>query len=314
MKRQKNQTIWKAIHAQPLSNWWDALRNDITVEPMDDPLNPIMSVTDKIMTVRNAVSTGRNIYLLPLMLAWWFVAGALVNDFYSSLYESESYANYSVKLEREASGLDHLELMKEERYAQNYALIKENRKINALDYLRYQHEFKDPVSFWGEVTFFLVFFIAAIWSSISYIRLPRHAEFHFDRELRIVYRWENDKVFGCSFENLGFVETKIGLMLFVYGENPDTKKGGYTPVRSVVQPTEKDYFFKDNDINGHFMAQLVAYMDHGKQAIITGEYFYRKPAFFFFEDKKPKDFDIRLNQVLAKEHELVQIYADNAEK
>ncbi|MDD1796477.1 hypothetical protein LRP50_25520, partial [Enterovibrio sp. ZSDZ42] len=143
------------------------------------------------------------------------------------------------------------------------------------------------------------------------IFFPRQAEITFDRKRGIVYTWWEDKIFACRFENLGFVENRLGLMLFFYGEWP--KKDQYSITSKYVQPTDKAYF-NANDDNSYFMALVLTFMEQGKEAVITGDSFYRKPYPFLRVDKKPKDFDQRLEEVLNREHALIDIYAEVALK
>ncbi|KJY91924.1 hypothetical protein TW84_07545 [Vibrio neptunius] len=37
--------------AQPFFKWWQEFRSEVTVVPMDDPFDSIVSVDDKLLTV-----------------------------------------------------------------------------------------------------------------------------------------------------------------------------------------------------------------------------------------------------------------------
>ncbi|MER2499066.1 hypothetical protein ABS858_23640 [Vibrio neptunius] len=57
------------------------------------------------------------------------------------------------------------------------------------------------------------------------------------------------------------------------------------------------------------MAQILAFMDHGKSAVITGSSFQRKPAKFFWRiDPKPDNLEQRVNAALEAEGDLVHHY------
>lgn len=65
------------------------------------------------------------------------------------------------------------------------------------------------------------------------------------------------------------------------------------------------------DDNTFLMAQLFAFMAQGKQAVITGEQFQRaQPKTYLFQDRKPKDFEKRLEAILERDHQLPEIYAE----
>ena len=60
---------------------------------------------------------------------------------------------------------------------------------------------------------------------------------------------------------------------------------------------------------GYPLAQILAFMDHGKSAVITGSSFKRKPAKFFWRvDRKPDNFEQRVNAALEAEGDLVHQY------
>ncbi|WP_337969371.1 hypothetical protein [Vibrio pectenicida] len=57
------------------------------------------------------------------------------------------------------------------------------------------------------------------------------------------------------------------------------------------------------------LAQILAFMDHGKSAVITGPSFKRKPAKFFWRvDPKPDNFEQRVNAALKADGDLVHHY------
>ena len=67
----------------------------------------------------------------------------------------------------------------------------------------------------------------------------------------------------------------------------------------------------NNEVDNTFlMAQLFAFMDKGKNSVITGNRFYRPPPrTYLYQDKKPNDFESRLAAILEREHELPELYA-----
>ncbi len=94
------------------------------------------------------------------------------------------------------------------------------------------------------------------------IKYPRFAEVYFDRKRGIVYTWHEGKVAACRFENLGFKEERLGLMLYLQCENKKRKEG-YWPLDFAIQPTNNAYYNTQKD-NTVLMAQIFAFMDVGK--------------------------------------------------
>ena len=153
-----------------------------------------------------------------------------------------------------------------------------------------------------------VLVLIALGLTFGLVRFPRLADIYFDRQRGIVYTWRFGKIAACRFENLGFREDKIGLTLFLYGENKK-HNGGYWPALFGLQPTGKAHMNNEAD-NTFLMAQLFAFMDKGKNSVITGNRFYRPPPrTYLYQDKKPNDFESRLAAILEREHELPELYA-----
>ena len=60
---------------------------------------------------------------------------------------------------------------------------------------------------------------------------------------------------------------------------------------------------------GYPLAQILAFMGTGKQAVIKDAHFEREmPRTWQAKDQQPEDFDARLEEILKREHELPQLY------
>ncbi|MCW8349132.1 hypothetical protein MD535_24400 [Vibrio sp. ZSDZ65] len=157
------------------------------------------------------------------------------------------------------------------------------------------------------MAFISVLTLISLVLTFGLLRFPRLAEIHFDRQRGIVYTWRFGKIAACKFENLGFREDKIGLTLFLYGESKK-HESGYWPALFGLQPTGKAHMNSEDD-NTFLMAQLFAFIDEGKQAVITGESFQRPQSkTYLYVDKKPKNFDSRLEDILKRDDALPDIY------
>ncbi|MBP3140588.1 hypothetical protein ACTFQF_05105 [Aliivibrio fischeri] len=83
MKRQKKGIFTK--FAQPFSKWWANFRAEVIVVPMDDPLEPIMSVNDDILTIRTGYHTRRNTILLPWMFSLTIMSFIAFDDLWPNI-------------------------------------------------------------------------------------------------------------------------------------------------------------------------------------------------------------------------------------
>ena len=152
---------------------------------------------------------------------------------------------------------------------------------------------------------FLVCIVLTYW----YLRFRIMAYLFFDRKKQIVYTWRKGRVAACRFENIGFREETLGLRLFLYGEKKKMDDGyTYKEMEFLIQPSESMFFNSKQDYN-LLLAQLFAFMETGKQAVINDAHFEREmPRTWQAKDTQPGDFDARLEEILKREHELPQLY------
>ncbi|ODS11747.1 hypothetical protein RJD39_02725 [Vibrio scophthalmi] len=313
MRRNKERAPWKVIYARPLSIWWGDLRKEVKIEPLDDPLPPIMSVTDTTMTAKGASQIARMVYLLPLMLLSWFVLYISVNVLHPvSVSKLEESTNEYIQLRKVTYGSDYFDVVSDPIVLRKYERVGSDGKMSFEEYLKYREYRDGGYLYLGlKVLFFLVCLSIASYCTYLMIFFRRQADFYFDRERQIVYTWHHDKVMGCKFENLGIMENKLGLIMFMYGEFP--KRGKYQHIFRYMQPTEKGYFSAEDD-NSYFLALILKFMEEGKSAVITGDEFHRSKSFSLFEDNRPENFEQRLEEVLKREHKLRDVYAENEMK
>ncbi|NAW56366.1 MULTISPECIES: hypothetical protein [unclassified Vibrio] len=269
-----------------------------------------MSVNDNVLSIRNAAHNIRSIYFLPWVVGFWLLSISFVYDFGPN-DGMIAHAHYNIQknIDREKRGLSY----DKERDLYYKALVGNDGTGSRLDLINavIQHGSDSyRKSIYGEITFISILIVFSLILTAGLIRFPRLAEIHFDRQRGIVYTWRFGKIAACRFENLGFREDKIGLTLFLYGESKK-HKSGYWPALFGLQPTGKAHMNSEDD-NTFLMAQLFAFMDKGKQAVITGEQFQRaQPKTYLFQDNKPKDFEKRLEAILEREHQLPEIYAEH---
>ncbi|WP_251768724.1 hypothetical protein [Vibrio sp. SCSIO 43169] len=268
-----------------------------------------MAVNDNVLSIRNAAHNIRSVYFLPWVIGFWLLSISFIYDFGPNGGEV-AYANSNVleMREYEKKGVD----FDREEYLYYEALVGADGKSSKLEYINAVSNYSTDnhrKSVYETIIFISVLVIITIILTAGLIRFPRFAEIHFDRQRGIVYTWRFGKIAACRFENLGFREDKIGLTLFLYGESKK-HKSGYWPALYGLQPTGKAHMNSEDD-NTFLMAQLFAFMDQGKQAVITGEQFQRaQPKTYLFQDNKPKNFEKRLEAILEREHQLPEIYAE----
>ncbi|ELA9710652.1 hypothetical protein RG007_002179 [Vibrio parahaemolyticus] len=329
MKRQKMGIFTK--FAQPFSKWWAQFRAEVTVVPMEDPLEPIMSVNDDILTIRTGFHNRRNAVALP-----WLIASVFLTYVWSDAIPDLAW--------EKQFAIEKIELRQKDKEQMEEWLLEAKKENNAEDVKYYSGRVEDYsqliksymvyVEKDGEPTIFtylesqylqgnlsssvpmLLGFVFYLTSTLVFFGVvvikPKDAEIYFDRRRGIVYTWRWGRVGAARFEDIGIKQNMMGLSIYLQFENK--KQGGFWPRAVWGIDADKLIFHKEEDLS-YLLAQLLAFMENGKEAVITGESFQRKPArFFLFDDMKPKNFEQRLEQVLEASHNLVELYEKNVIK
>ncbi|CAH1600714.1 conserved hypothetical protein [Vibrio jasicida] len=312
MKRTNSQGfLVRYQHPQRLSQWRETFASQFKpIKPAHDPLEPFMTVTDDVLTVRDARHGLRFAYLLPLVVGLWILSCGFISDLVPSS-ESMSYgrkvlASYE---EKRANG-ELFDEFHENRYQYYRTIFDRNGNYSILSYRKaiftYGRE-SQKKSLISDFVITSVILSLTLFFTVFFIKSPKPAHIYFDRKRGLVYTWFFGRLAACRFENLGFLERKTGLLLYLYCENKK-RKGGYDVFPVTVQPTGKVHLNSERD-NNYFFAQVFNFMDNGKSAIITGKSFHRPESkTYFFIDKRPEPFEERLEKLLEYEHVLPELY------
>ncbi|MYM57940.1 hypothetical protein GTG28_01770 [Vibrio sp. OCN044] len=309
MKRKNSHGfLFRYQYPQKLVKWRQEFAKITSIKPEDDPLEPFMEVTDDVLAVRSARDNLRLPFLVPLVIALWFLVYTFSSDLGPSslAHAREVLSSYQVK---ESMGYEFNEFHSN-RYSYYKTMLDTNGNYTLWSYSQAVFSYGTETQQKFLIKDFVVSGVSlclAIFFSIFFINTPRPADIYFDRKRGIVYTWFFGRVAACRFENLGFLEHRTGLQLYLYCEN---KKGkiGYCTQPTLIQPTGKVTLNGEKD-NDYFFAQLFNYMDKGKSALITGEHFLReRPKTYFRIDKRPESFEERLETILELEHELPLMY------
>ncbi|UTZ21886.1 hypothetical protein [Vibrio campbellii] len=284
----------------------DECLDDIELVALDDPREPIMSVNDRILAIRNGVHNYRTHYILPMAIGFWCFLFFVVSDLGPSSSEIKFARSILVKYETNSS------LLSERNYNYYKTMLGEDKNSGILDYIKAAHLYGGETHQRRQnerLLIILVLFTISVVLTYWYLRFRIMAYLFFDREKQIVYTWRKGRVAACRFESIGFREETLGLRLFLYGEKKKTDDGyTYKEAEFLIQPSESMFFNSKQD-NNLLFAQLFAFMGTGKQAVIKDAHFEREmPRTWQAKDQQPEDFDARLEEILKREHELPQLY------
>ena len=292
--------------AKPFSNWWQEFRAEVAVIPMKDPLDPIVSVDDRVLTVRTGYHNRRNVIIVPLMMVFTFMPLYMFYDWLPDLKNTQESAYETLEFVAERRALeDTMSYINDlEDYAN--AILNENGEVTWATYLRAKEVEGKLERFLSGLLMISSFLFVGIVMWLLFLLKPRDAEVYFDRQRQIVYSWRHGRVGAAYFDKMGLMENQSGLNLVLQFENK--KQKGYRPMAIIGIDTGKLSFHTEADTT-YPLAQILAFMDHGKSAVITDSSFQRKPAKFFWRiDPKPDNFEQRVNAALEAEGDLVHQY------
>ena len=292
--------------AKPFSNWWQEFRAEVAVIPMKDPLDPIVSVDDRVLTVRTGYHNRRNVIIVPLMMVFTFMPLYMFYDWLPDLKNTQESAYETLEFVAERRALeDTMSYINDlEDYAN--AILNENGEVTWATYLRAKEVEGKLERFLSGLLMISSFLFVGIVMWLLFLLKPRDAEVYFDRQRQIVYSWRHGRVGAAYFDKMGLMENQSGLNFVLQFENK--KQKGYRPMAIIGIDTGKLSFHTEADTT-YPLAQILAFMDHGKSAVITGSSFQREPAKIFWRvDRKPDNFEQRVNAALEAECDLVHQY------
>ncbi|WP_425628629.1 hypothetical protein [Vibrio neptunius] len=309
-RKKKHGVLLGYQYPQKLVNWREKITQRIPIEPEQDPLEPFMEVTEDALAVRDSLHNLRLPYLLPLVLGLWFIVFLCVGElgFNSASINTgkKRLAEYQIMEERG----DYFDDFDKEEYAFYGVMFDSDGNYSLWGYIQavFAHgreNEKDTLI--TDLALSGVSLSLAILFSFVLFKMPRPADIYFDRKRGIVYTWSSGRIGACRFENLGFLEHRTGLHLYLYWEKGGGQVG-YCTEATVIQPTGKITLNREKD-NDYFLAQIFNYMDKGRSAIITeSEFFRERPMTYFRLDKRPERFEERLEKILELEEELPLMY------
>jgi len=286
-------------YAVPLHNQANYLRQQVVAA--DTPPKPIVNIDKAHCELTNNSAAFRNLFILPWLLGLWLTLWWNVDDFVKSWGAIERFTNHYIAVEKKKNGDDYFEYTTDP-----YALSLQN-KVNEqgdMSLQRYlQYRYFDTSKVGGsmrlkvDIGLAIVYLIAIPGLLIWAIRFPRHAPLVFDRERQLVYHWAKGKVFVQRFERLRIDEQLQNLTIQLRGER---KNGELGWAKFRIQPTGNPWF------NGRaayvpVLAYVLQFMEQGLAQVLPGkESWQGKQSFFFFEQKKPADFEAQITALLER--------------
>jgi len=292
-------TFLSRRYAVPLHNQADYLRQQVVAA--DTPPKPIVSIDKARCELTNNSAAFRNLFILPWLLGLWLTLWWNVDQFSRSWAATEDFFNNSIDVQKKINGDDYFENTTDSHALYLNSKIDAQGEMSLNNFVDYYYF--DTAKVGGttrlkvDIGLAIVYLIAIPGLLIWAIRFPRHAPLVFDRERQLVYHWAKGKVFVQRFERLRIDEQLPHLTIQLRGVR---KNGELGWVKFRVQPTGNPWY------NGRasyvpVLAYVLQFMEQGLAQVLPGkESWQGKQSFFFFEQKKPADFEAQIAALLAR--------------
>ncbi|ODM56941.1 hypothetical protein BC455_17760 [Vibrio harveyi] len=317
--------------AQPFSKWWAQFQAEVIVVPMEDPLEPFMRVNDNLLTLRTGYHTRRNTIVVPWMLmltvlTLYFIydssyqydfeahkaqAGRMIESYSENKARYISYLSDAQKEgDKEEEDIFRRGIALADNAIKGYSIyFEQDGDVSLFTHMRALKQLGELDHFLFGIGLFSFMGALSLGMWLLFLLKPQDAEVYFDRNRQIVYSWRHGRVGAASFDKMGILENHLGLNIVLQFENKNLT--GYRPMGIVGIDIGKLSFHRESDMT-YPLAQILAFMEHGKEAVITGESFTREPAKYFLrKDKKPDNFEQRVEAALAAQDDLVSHYQTN---
>ena len=289
-------------YAVPLHHQAEALRQYPLSEAIKQhPPKPIVSIdATTCLLINNAVAF-RNLFILPWLFGlcltlWWNV-----DDFIKTWTAAENFFNERIESRKKTYGDDFFENTSDTYLLGLYSKINAQGEMPLENYIQYRYF--DTAKVGGtrrlqvDIGLAIVYLIAIPGLLFWAIRFPRHGPLIFDRERQLVYHWSKGKAYVQRFERLRIDEQTQFLVIQLRGEK---KNGDMGWAKFNIQPTRNPYYNGKTSYQP-VLAYVLQYMEQGLSQVLPGKQSWQgKQPFFFFDDKKPTDFEAQLTDLLAR--------------
>jgi len=293
-------TFLSRRYAVPLHNQADDLRQQAVAA--DTPPKPFVYIDQARCELTNNSAAFRNLFILPWLLGLWLTLWWNVDDFVHSWNVTEASAIDYIQKKKRIYGDDFFETTDDELALERYNRINAQGKMTLERFIDYHYFVTADVGgttrLRVDIGLAIVYLITIPGLLIWAIRFPRHAPLVFDRERQLVYHWAKGKVFVQRFERLRIHEQLQNLTIQLRGVR---KNGELGWVKFRIQPTGNPW------INGRaayvpVLAYVLQFMEQGLAQVLPGKESWQveKQSFFFFEQKKPADFEAQITALLTR--------------
>jgi hypothetical protein len=277
-------------------------------EPVDNNKipRPAIEVNSNFLVLSNSFVIIRNLFLIPSLFSVLYLCSTEVYDIYDTWNADEKGVIHYIELQKKIHGNDYFETLPESEKRREIILYRYNRlndegKLTLDQFItdrygdklyehgewRRRHD-KNSLIFFGTTIPILLIWI---------VGFKRRAPLIFDRQRRLLYTWTKGKVVAQRYDNLRVLESPSFLAIML---RAPMKKGKLGWGRFAVTP-QGNTIYNSTDSYQRILAYIVQFMEHGREHVMPNQTEWQgRKGFFFFEDKKPADFEEQLEALLKR--------------
>ncbi|EMP2043390.1 hypothetical protein ACOZG6_002084 [Proteus mirabilis] len=273
----------------------------------DDPLPPkdlifLQSINEHTCKIKSAQVNSRLSNIFPMFLV------ILMLMFYTLFifYENHSAKRFTFEenvqnIESEYGNSQNLTTFYKE-LVEEYRPYFGKKQIGWLEYLFYYYNddiYKRDDFKITTLIGWLIFFPGSLYILSSLAFFVPMTYLVADRKRQILYSYVDGIVMATRYEDaqFGYAGKMLAFKLFYI--HPETGELGI----HIYRPNVSHYtgFLLSSDTENHrFITFLNAYMQQGRDAVCTSDYYARAPLFCFAKNPLPADFEQQVEQILAK--------------
>lgn len=261
-----------------------------------NPAPAVLSVSDKVLTVKPPHVHLRNQWLLPWLLGISIGIFGFVDSYYKAWKAAES-SDLRYVTGRMKAIPDYFDRGDNPVAAKIYNRVSSGyMPFKTYVYYRYNDIAYPERRLRGDIIFGSLLSIAFILLLYFNITFKRRAPLFFDRDKCIVYSWHKGKAWAQRYDKLDYWYNYQALYIRM---RLPFKKDVLGWCRFAVQPTGINLYGGGKDVYETVLSCIVKFMADGREAV-WHEDWQAKDNFFFFDDKKPKDFETQLEAILLE--------------
>jgi hypothetical protein len=270
---------------------------DMEVPQVVKPVPPVCSIDRNILAIKTNIGSIRNLFLIPWFIGLFVVLFLWTNDFYSAWKAQERGDLRYVEMCKRELGEDFFERTKSPGDLNIYGRLNKEGKIDFKTYLKY-HYVETPGAnrrLKIDIGFGILWIVTFAILSTCIIRFQRFAPLYIDRNRRIAYTWRKGDIWAQRYDRLSFYKYPFGLYVYLRTEH---KSGELYYARFCIQPAGNPYY-NPKGLCELVLAAIVHFVNTGRDAVWPEDWQGRL-GHYFRKDKKPDDFDERVDRILTR--------------